>query len=273
MKRTTLINALWRAFYCKAFFTEVHQQWRLRIFALILVLSCLTSLSILIKPFSRITEFRTTANEILNQLPTVSFDKDCLLHINKDSPYSIATNNGNVLILFDMNASPKELRHKNALLFSFGQTGFYIHTNSLATGTSIRDFKPYANYHRLLHNLTLTPKQFITALSYLLVLMQIIVYGGQIITTFLATSILALGLAFIAMGTALVYRLPLTLGQSFRLSTLSLIPSALLAFILQCLPLPNYGLVNYALTALCFFYLTFIVHSLKTKPDSRNSHE
>lgn len=273
MKCPKVITALWQAFYSPALYFDVCYHWRHRIFGLLAVLCLLTGLSSLIAPVNSIKEFRTASAQIINQLPTLHFDSDCRLSINKPSPYLIKAASGDKLILvFDTLATPKALALHQPLFFSFGHSGFYTYSDaSNSKSQPLHTFKPYQDYQRFLTNLTLTPAQLISALSYLMLGMQILIYIASVFSAFVMKLFIGLFFGFIAMAAAFVYRLPLSLGQAFRIAIIALIPSSLLELLYTCLPLAKYSAVNILLSALCFLYVIIIIRSVKKQPRPRKS--
>ncbi len=260
---TSLLKALALVWYSPTFYTEVYQSWRGRIFSLLALLCILTGTACFIKPFKVIHEVHLAGNSLLQQLPTLHFDDHCLLSINTLLPYLIKSpTSGHLLIVFDTTADQQKLAAYPALLFSFGSSGFYVH-NDATQAKPLIQFTTYQTIAPVLRNLTLTPEQSIRLLNYLMLVIQIILYGFSVLALFATKAVTGLLAAFIAMPMAFFYRLPLSLSQAFRIGILALIPATCLEFLYNCLLLTETTELQLALSAISLSYICWIIRSTK----------
>ncbi len=262
-KLNSLFKALILAWYSPQFYTEVYQDWRGRIFALLALLCLLTGTAYFIKPLNAIHEWHLAYNKKTNPLPSLQFDNHCLLTINAPSPYRIQSlSTGKLLLIFDTTADQQTLAAYPALLLSFGRNGFYIH-HGAPQAKPLSQFVAYQAIAPLVRTLTFTPKQGLRALNNLMITIQLILYGFSVLALFATKAVTALFAALIAIPIAFFYRLPLSLSQAFRIGVLALIPATLLEYLYNCFSLPEVTGFNLALSILSLSYLIRIIRHVK----------
>lgn len=263
-KRTGLLKSLARSFYARAIYLEVYQQWRQRIFVLLLLLSALTCLSGFIKPLDSIQTFRHNSHNIASQLPTLHFER-YKLSIDRPSPYFIKTSsNGSVLIAFDTEADPKTLASYQPMLFTFGAEGFYIHNLNQSIHSRALDFKRYDHYDLIhLNHLLLTPKEVMHYLSNMLIVAQLCLYGLSVIATFIEYLFIASFLGLAIMVIAITHKLHLSKGGAFRIGAMALVPTSAWFFVLDLWSKADNLWFTFIGFSIAFCYCLLAVNTLK----------
>lgn len=263
-KRTALLVSLYQSFYQRNLYFEVYQEWRYRIFSLLLLLATLSCLNNFIQPLDSIQAFRHNSHKIASQLPTLHFEH-YKLSIDQASPYFIKTSSHkSLLIVFDTSADPKTLAAYQPMLLTFGADGFYIHNPNQHSNQSVFNFHRYDQYHLIhLDHLVLTPQELMGYLSDLIMVAQLCLYVLSVMAIFIEYLFITSFLGLAIMVIAITHKLHLTKGGAFRLGAIALIPTTAWFFITDFFSKSGSAWLTFIGFSIAFGYCLFAVKILK----------